>query len=94
MQNISIYNARMDTVFHSLKDGINYKQSILKDTSKEISSSVEKMNNNINETLEHLYLYLEKNTFVLSKILDTYKTNPIAPRKLKKMLKNWPGISK
>jgi hypothetical protein len=94
IQNISVYNARMDTVLHSLKDGIDNKQLLLKDTSKEISSTFEKINSNINETLEHLYLYIEKNASVLSKILDTYKTNSITPHKLKKILKNWPEISK
>jgi hypothetical protein len=94
MQNISVYNSRIDTILNYLKNGIDNKQSILKDTSKEISSTIQKMNNDLKETLEHLYLYLEKNAFVLSKILETYKTNPITPRKLKKVLKNWPGISK
>jgi hypothetical protein len=90
MQKISVYNAKMDAILQSLKNGIDSKQTILEKTSKEIAGTVEEANKNMSETLAYLNLYLNKNTFVLSKILDVYKTNPIAPRELKKALENWP----
>jgi hypothetical protein len=94
MQKISVYNAKMDAILQSLKNGIDSKQTILEKTSKEIAGTVEEANKNMSETLAYLNLYLNKNAFVLSQILDVYKTNPIAPRKLKKALENWPGITK
>jgi hypothetical protein len=90
---ISVYNIRMDSILQSLENEIDSKQRILEKTSKEIATTVEEANKNMSETLMHLNLYLNKNTFVLSKILDTYKTNPIAPRELKKALKNWPATT-
>lgn len=93
VQKISVYNVRMDSILQSLKNGIDSKQTILETSSKEIAGTIEQANKNMNETLTHLNLYLSKNAFVLSKILDAYKTNPIAPRELKKALKNWPAVT-
>lgn len=92
MQKVSVYNARMDTVLQSLKNGIDSKQTILVNTSKEIAETVKETNNNLNDTLKLLNIYLNKNTFVLSTIFDTYKINPLTPRKLKKVLNDWPNI--
>jgi dihydroorotase len=83
----------MDSILQSLKNGIDSKQTILETSSKEIAGTIKQANKNMNETLTHLNLYLSKNAFVLSKILDAYKTNPIAPRGLKKALKNWPAAT-
>jgi hypothetical protein len=91
-QKISVYNARMDNILQSLKDGIDFKQTKLLNTSKEIAGVIKEANENINETLKLMNLYLNKNTFVLSTIFDTYKDNPLTPYKLKKTLKNWPAI--
>jgi hypothetical protein len=93
MQKISVYNVRMDAVLQSLKNGIDSKQTILEKVSQKIADTIEQGNKNMHETLTHLNLYLSKNTFVLSKILDTYTTNPIAPREFKKALKNWPATT-
>jgi len=94
MQRVSVYNSRMDTVLNNFKNEVEYKHSLLDNTSKEIAGAVRESNKNINETLGHLNSYLEKNSFVLSKIFNSYEKNPITPRKLKKILKNWPETSK
>jgi hypothetical protein len=92
-QKISVYNVRMDSILQSLKNGIDYKQLILEDISKKIAIMVKEENGNITETLTHLNSYVNKNTFVLSNVLDVYKTNPLSPRKVKKLLKNRPVVT-
>ena len=90
---IGHYNDRMDIVLQSLRNGIDTRQTILVDKSKEIADSVKEANNDLNETLEKLNSYLTRNMFVLSKIFNTYKVNPLTPREVKKVIKNWPFIT-
>ena len=94
IQKVSIYNIRMDNVLQSLTKGINSRHALLENTSKEITNTFAETNKKINETLDYLFVYLQKNAFVLSKILDTYKEASITPNKLRKLLKNWPETSK
>jgi hypothetical protein len=89
IENVSVYNAKMDTTLQSLKEEAESKQTILENTSNRIAENVKEMNNNMKETLNNLDQYLNKNSFVLLKILETYKTNILTPRGLKKMLNNW-----
>ena len=84
----------MENVLQSLQKGIDTKQSILVDKSREIADSVKVANNDLNDTLKKLNSYLNNNIFVLSKIFNTYKVSPLTPRELKKVIKNWPYIKK
>jgi methyl-accepting chemotaxis protein len=93
-QKISVYNARMDSILQALENGIDSKRMMLEKTSKEIAAAVGEANGHINETLMHLNVYLNKNVFVLSKILETYQTSPLTPRRLRKLLKSWPATTK
>jgi hypothetical protein len=92
MEKIKVYNWNMDNVLQLLNKGIDFKQKELVDTSKEIADFVKGTNEKMNKTLTYLNLYLNKNTFVLSKIFNTYKVNPLTPRQLKKVIQNWPFI--
>jgi len=93
-ERIKFYHPRMENVLQSLQKGIDTKQSILVDKSREIADSVKEANNDLNDTLKKLNSYLNNNIFVLSKIFNTYKVSPLTPRELKKVIKNWPYIMK
>jgi len=82
----------MENVLQSLHKEIDVKQTILIKKNKEIADSVKEANHKLIETLESLNSYLNKNTFVLSKIFNTYKVNPLTPREVKRVIKNWPVI--
>ena len=92
MEKINVYNRNMDNVLQLLNKGIDFKQKELVDKSKEIAGFVKGTNEEMNKTLSHLNLYLKKNTFVLSKIFNTYKIKPLTPRQVKKVIENWPFI--
>jgi hypothetical protein len=93
IEKVSVYNAKMDTTLQSLKKEIESKQTMLENTSNRIGKTVREMHNTMKETLNNLDHYLSKNLFVLSKILETYKTNISTSRELKKILNTWPAAA-
>ena len=93
IERVKSYHWNMENIFQSLENEIDSKQTIILIRSKELAGMVKETNNNINDTLKNLNSYLNRNTFVLSKIFNTYKVNPLTPRELKKVIKNWPFIT-
>jgi len=91
MQKINVYNIRIDTVLQSLKESRDNKYSMLENTSTKIAETVNDAGKNLNETLGYLNLFLQRNSFVLKKILESYEENPAAPHELKDIIKNWPA---
>jgi hypothetical protein len=91
-EKIDVYGARMESALQSLQKGSESKRAVLEDTSNKIAKALEEMNGDMEKTLDGANQFLRKNSFVLSKILETYRTNS-TPRELKKILKSWEAFS-
>jgi uncharacterized protein YukE len=92
-EKINVYGVRMESAIHALQKGSESKQMILEDTSNKIVKALEELNDNMEKTLHDTDQFLQKNYFVLSKILETYRTNASTPRELKRILKSWQELS-
>jgi hypothetical protein len=88
-EKVSVYNSRIESAIQSLKEGSDLKQSMLKNTCNKIKKTLEEQNSMMGKTLNDVEQFLRKNAFVLSKILETYRTNARTPRELKKIIRSW-----
>jgi hypothetical protein len=88
-EKIEVYGSRIESAIQSLKNGSDMKQSVLENTCNEIKKNLEEQNSMMEKTLNNAEQFLGKNMAVLSKILDTYRTNTRTPRKLRKILRSW-----
>jgi methyl-accepting chemotaxis protein len=92
-EKVDIYGSRMESAVQSLRESSESKKAVLEDTSNKIVNALEELNNNVVKTLNYTDHYLKKNSFVLSKILETYKINATTPGELKKMIQSWQTFS-
>jgi DNA repair exonuclease SbcCD ATPase subunit len=88
-EKVGVYGARMESTIQLLQKDSDSKRVILENTSNEISKILEDLNDGIEKTLSDADQFLRKNTFVLLKILETYKTDATTPRNLQKILQSW-----
>jgi hypothetical protein len=92
-EKMDLYGARMDSTVKSLQESGESKKAALEDTGNKIAKALEEINDRMEKTLQDTDQFLRKNSFVLSKILETYRTNAFAPRELKKILSSWQALS-
>jgi ribosomal protein L22 len=92
-EKIDVYGSRMESAIQSLQKAVDLKQAVLKNTSNEITKVLEEINDKMGKTLNDVDQFLRKNSFVLSKILETYRTNATTNREFKKILQSWPSLS-
>jgi hypothetical protein len=92
-EKIDIYGSRMESAIQSLQKSSDLKQAVLENTSNEIARVLEEINGKMGKTLNDADQFLGKNSFVLSKILETYRTNAATSREFKRILQSWPSLS-
>jgi methyl-accepting chemotaxis protein len=92
-EKVAVYGSRIESTIQSLQKSSDSKQAVLENTSNEIIKALGGQNDIMEKTLNDVDQFLRKNIFVLSKILETYRTNAATPRKLKKILRSWQSLS-
>jgi ABC-type transporter Mla subunit MlaD len=92
-EKIDVYGYRMESAIQSFQNTSDLKQAVLENTSNEITKTLEEINGKMGKTLNDVDQFLRKNSFVLSKILETYRTNATTNREFKKILQSWPSLS-
>ncbi|MDR3059972.1 MAG: hypothetical protein LBU84_17770 [Prevotella sp.] len=92
-EKLDVYGFRMESAIQSLQKTSDLKQAVLENTSNEITKALEELNGKMGKTLNNVDQFLKKNNFVLSKILETYRTNASTNREFKRIIQSWPSLS-